>query len=109
MEAFTSSGHKSFNRSQKLIFAVCYYSFFVNGGLTLILGSILPFMKNSYKLDYVIVGMLLSMHAVGNLVSSFIAGVLPIYLGRRKSILLLSGAGVIGLVFIILTKNAYLL
>jgi hypothetical protein len=45
---------------QKSLFISCFYTFFVNGGLALILGAILPYMKNTYGLNYQITGMLIS-------------------------------------------------
>jgi len=105
----TSANYEGLTRSQRLIFLGCFYSFFVNGGLALILGAMLPYMKVSYGLDYVIAGILLSAHSVGNLVSSFIAGIIPIYLGRKKSIILLCSAGVIAFVLMTITSNHYFL
>lgn len=95
--------------SQKSIFVRCFYTFFVNGTLALMLGAILPFMRETYHLDYMIAGMLLSVHSVGNLTSSLIGGILPAYLGRKKSILLLSSGGIIAFILMIITKNPLLL
>lgn len=94
---------------RKSLFASCFYTFFVNGGLALILGAILPYMKNTYDLNYKIVGMLISIHSVGNLISSFMGGVLPVYIGRKKSIVLLSSTGVVAFVLMTLTGNPVLL
>ena len=109
MKSQTTSNREGLTHSQRSIFLGCFYSFFVNGGIALILGAILPYMKTSYELDYVIAGILLSAHSVGNLVSSFIAGIIPIYLGRRKSILLLCSAGAIAFVLMTITSNPYIL
>ncbi len=95
--------------SQKKIFGQTFYTFFINGSLALILGAMLPYMRETYSLSYQLTGMLISVHSVGNLISSFVGGVLPNYLGRRKSILLLSSAGFIAFILMTLTKNPILL
>lgn len=100
---------KGLSKSEKALFLGCFYTFFVNGGLALILGAILPFMKDTYNLNYQISGLLISMHSIGNLISSFLGGVLPIYLGKKKSILLFCSFGVIAFVMMILTGNPLLL
>lgn len=100
---------ESLTSSQKSLFIRCFYTFFVNGGLALILGAILPYMKETYEINYVISGMFISVHSAGNLISSFIGGILPAYIGRKASIVLLSSAGVIAFIMMILTSNPYLL
>ena len=95
--------------SQKKIFGQTFYTFFINGSLALILGAMLPYMRETYSLSYQLTGMLISVHSVGNLISSFVGGILPNYLGRRKSILLLSSAGFIAFILMTLTKNPILL
>lgn len=94
---------------QKSIFIQIFFTFFINGSLALILGAILPYMKESYNINYKIGGMLISFHAIGNLISSFLGGMLPSYIGRKKSILLLSCFGCIAFLMITLTSNPYLL
>ncbi|MEG2842295.1 MAG: MFS transporter, partial [Ruthenibacterium sp.] len=71
-------------------FAACYSTFFINGAIALCIGALLPYIRDSYGLDYAFAGLLVSLHSVGNLVSSFLAGVLPLWLGRRKSMLVFS-------------------
>ena len=94
---------------KKSLFISCFYTFFVNGGLALMLGAILPYMKSTYDLNYKIAGMLISIHSVGNLISSFMGGILPVYIGRKKSIVLLSSAGVVAFVLMTLTGNPAIL
>lgn len=76
--------------TEKQQFAACYATFFINGALALSIGALLPFIRDSYGLEYAFAGFLVSLHSIGNLLSSFLAGVLPIYLGKRKSIMLFS-------------------
>ena len=77
------------NPNKKKQFIFTYGAFAVNGMLALSIGSLLPFIRDAKGLDYAFAGMIVSLHSVGNLLSSFIAGALPLKLGRKKSILLL--------------------
>ncbi|APZ49490.1 hypothetical protein BW721_07270 [Jeotgalibaca sp. PTS2502] len=54
-------------------------------------------------------GSLLSSHYVGNLLASFFAGVLPIYLGRKKAVILMSSFVTAGFLLMITTGNPFLL
>ena len=77
---------KDKRKKQQLI---CSYSVFVmNGMLALSIGSLLPFIRDERGLDYAFCGLIVSLHSVGNLISSFMAGMLPIAVGRKKSILM---------------------
>ena len=92
-------------RSQKKIIAACYYAFLVNGFLSLMMGSVLPMLREQYSLPYQISGSLLSAHSVGNLISSFAAGTLPVYMGRKNAIMLLCLGGVLGYFLMTATGN----
>ena len=69
-------------------FCFSYGAFVMNGMLALSIGSLLPFIRDARGLDYAFCGLLVSLHSVGNLASSFAAGMLPVLIGRKKSILL---------------------
>lgn len=73
---------------EKKQFYFTYLAFMLNGILALSIGSLLPFIREARGLNYAFAGMLVSLHSVGNLVSSFTAGALPVLIGRKKSILL---------------------
>jgi len=66
-------------------------------------------MWETYNLSYQITGLLISFHAFGSLISSFVGGIIPVYLGRKISILLLSSAAVIGFILMTLTGNPFFL
>lgn len=73
-------------KKRQLIFS--YLTFALNGMLALSIGSLLPFIRDAKGLEYAFCGMLVSLHSVGNLLSSFFAGALAVKIGRKKSILL---------------------
>lgn len=75
-------------KDKKKQFFFSYGVFLINGMLALSIGSLLPYVKEAKGLDYAFSGILVSLHSVGNLASSFMAGILPVFWGRKKSILL---------------------
>ena len=64
-----------------------YGVFIINGMLALSIGSLLPFIRDARGLDYVFAGLLVSLHSIGNLASSFLAGPVAGKIGRKRGIL----------------------
>ena len=64
------------------------FVFFVSGASSVLLGNLMPFLRDLYDLNYTQTGLLLSLPSWGNLASLFITGYLPTYIGRRKTVLL---------------------
>lgn len=82
-----------------------YFSFFTNGMMSTLIGSLLPSMKSEYELSYVLGGAVLSAHQIGNFTALILAGFLPYLLGRKKSTLVLSSGIIIGFTMMTLTGN----
>lgn len=95
------SFYKQLNAVDKYILWCCFFIFFVNGLYSMVFGSILPLLSDAYSLNETVSGMLLSSHQAGNLIAGFVAGILPLYYGRKKSILFLSSFVIIGFLLII--------
>lgn len=104
-----TSFFSTLNNQQKYILICCFFVFAVNGLYAMILGSLLPLISNEYQLNNTVSGALISAHQVGNLISGFIAGVLPIYLGRKKAILFLCSFVIVGFLIMMTTGNPVLL
>ncbi|MEG2708932.1 MAG: MFS transporter [Vagococcus sp.] len=101
--------YKTLDTTSRYILFCCFFIFFVNGLYSMIFGSILPILSETYQLSDTISGVLLSAHQAGNLIAGFIAGLLPIYYGRKKSILFLSSFVIIGFFLMIVTSQPLLL
>lgn len=82
-----------------------YVVFLMNGMLALSIGSLLPFIRDARGLDYGFCGLIVSLHSVGNLISSFFAGTLPLAIGKKKSILLFESAFALSYVMILFGKG----
>jgi len=103
------SFYAQLDKNQRYILNCCFFVFAVNGLYAMILGSFLPIISDQYGLSNTMSGVLLSAHQAGNLISGFIAGVLPLYLGRKKAIMFLCSFVVMGFLMMILTGNPVLL
>ena len=73
-------------RENQLLYCVLF-AFFVSGAASQPLGSFIPFLRETYGLSYDLSGILLSCQSVGNLIAVLLSGFLPLWLGRRRSIL----------------------
>ncbi len=73
------------NSKFKLFFP-CYFAFFVNGAMVLLVGAILPYLIDEAGINYSVAGGLLSAFAIGNLLASFVNPVLAGKIGRKATI-----------------------
>lgn len=92
---------------KKKQFIGSYGTFLLNGMLALSIGSLLPYIRDARGLEYAFCGLIVSLHSVGNLVSSFAAGALPALIGRKRSILLFNAAYALSYLLIIFGGNNF--
>lgn len=97
------------DRKKKKQFLCSYGVFIMNGMLALSIGSLLPFIRDERGLDYAFSGMIVSLHSVGNLLASFVAGMLPIAIGKKKSILFFNAFFTFSYLLIIMDGNKWFL
>lgn len=89
--------------------AGCYYSIFITGISVTLIGAILPLMAAEYELNYTALGIMLSMYSCGGLIAGFSASIIPRYIGRRNSTVLLCSMLFFGFAIMIFTKNQIVL
>lgn len=77
-------------KQQNRLMAGTLFAFFVSGASALMMGNLMPFLRDLYDISYARAGFLLSLPSWGNIVSIFLAGYLPAYIGRRKTVLLMA-------------------
>ncbi len=94
---------------EKYIMKAIFYVFFVNGIFIMVIGALLPILSKVYGLSDTFSGALISAHFVGNLIAGFVAGVLPEYLGRKKSVLFLSSFVAVGFLLLFMVRSPWLL
>ncbi len=83
------------------LFFPCYFSFFVNGAMVLMVGAILPYIIDEAGINYSIAGGFLSAFAIGNLLASFINPLLAAKVGRKAAIV--SMCALIPIMFFVIT------
>ncbi len=90
---------------KKRRFFLTYGVFLFNGMLALSVGSLLPFIRDARGLEYTFCGLIVSLHSVGNLISSFGGGLLPLFIGRKRSILFFESFFVLAYLLILFTDS----
>jgi len=90
---------------KKKQFIYSYAAFLINGMLALSIGLLLPFIIQSLNLSYVFAGLLISAHSVGYLASNLISGILPLYIGRKKSVLVLNLSFMLAFILLAFGEN----
>lgn len=76
------------NRQENRLMAATLFVFFVSGASSVLLGNLMPYLREVYGFSYAHQGLLLSLPSWGNLVSIFLTGYMPTFIGRRKTVLL---------------------
>lgn len=90
-------------KRQQFLFS--YTTFLLNGMMALSVGSLLPFIREARAIDYAFGGVIVSLHSVGNLISSFFAGTMAVAIGRKKSILFFNAFYALSYALIIFGNN----
>ena len=91
---------RDLDKSRRTLLYACFYAFFCNGMIALTQGSMLPDMKAAYGLKDTAAGLMLSAHSIGNLAAGFLSGVVGVYLGRKRTVIMLSSLAFIGMLLI---------
>ncbi len=87
---------KKLDKPEKQVLLTCFFAFFCNGTLSLMMGSVMPDLKAAYHLSDTASGIFLSAHSAGNLIAGLVSGLVPLWLGQKRSILALSVLGFLG-------------
>ena len=80
--------HLTTEKQENRLMTATLFVFFVSGASSMLMGNLMPFLREIYGISYARAGLLLSLPSWGNLASIFITGYLPTYIGRRKTVLL---------------------
>ena len=96
---------KRLDKNEKFVLFSCFFAFFCNGTFSLMMGSAMPDLKAAYGLSDTVSGLFLSAHSIGNMIAGFISGIVPLYLGQKKSIILLSSLAFIGFAMMVIWGN----
>ncbi len=86
-----------------------FFLYLIQGIFVILIGCILPMMREDYGLDYQVGGLMISAHSVGNTVAGLCASILPLIFGLKRSLLLLNIFPFAGLALTLVTGNPVLL
>lgn len=86
-----------------------FFLYLIQGIYTILIGSILPMIKAEYGLSYQIGGYLISAHSTGNIVAGLFAGLIPLLIGIKDSLMLLNLLPIIGFFLVLITGNPLIL
>ena len=86
-----------------------FFLYLIQGVFVIMIGSILPMIKEEYGLSYQVGGFLISAHSIGNMITGLIAGVLPLLFGLRRSLLGLNILPFAGFAIVLVTGNPWML
>ena len=75
-------------KQENRLMVATLFVFFVSGASSVLLGNLMPYLREIYGFSYAHQGLLLSLPSWGNLVSIFLTGYMPTFIGRRKTVLL---------------------
>ncbi len=87
---------KKLDRSEKSLLLICFFAFIFNGTLAMIMGSVMPDLKAAYGLSDTVSGLFLSAHSAGNLIAGLVSGLVPLWLGQKRSFMTLGALGIVG-------------
>lgn len=89
---------------------ICAYSILmISAMMTISTGLLLPYIRDAKGIDYAFFGITVSMHSIGSIFSGFMAGVLPKYIGRKRSMLLFNTCVFFSFLLILLGTNKYII
>ncbi len=93
------------NKENMRKLSTTYIAYIMNGMLVLSTGSLLPFLKEARNLDYAMSGLIVSLHSIGNLISTFLSGALFQAIGRKKTVLFINIFYALSYLLIIIGEN----
>lgn len=96
---------KKLDRKQKTLLFTCFYAFFCNGTLSLMIGSAMPDLKAAYGLTDTFSGILISAHSIGNWAAGLLYGIAVMVFGTKRSVVFMDALGFLGFLMAILLGN----
>ena len=79
----------SLNSKDRYMIGNLFFLYLIQGIYTILIGSILPMLKAEYGLSYQIGGYLISAHSTGNIAAGLFAGLIPLMIGLKNSLMIL--------------------
>ena len=100
---------KEFNRDEKFIIRGEFYMFFLLGVYTLMVGTMVPFLRREYGISYEMSGYLLSANSIGIITMGLVASYSAILLGLKRAYMIQHALVIIGLIVVTVSGNYVIL
>ena len=97
------------NRDERFIIRGEFYIFFLLGVYTLMVGALIPQIREEYGISYELSGFLISANSVGMIAMNLIASYSAILFGLKRAYMLQHALVIIGLIVVTLSGNPFLL
>lgn len=97
------------HRNDQYMIGNLFFLYLIQGIFVILIGSILPMMKEEYGLSYQVSGFLISAHSIGNMAAGLFAGLLPLTIGLKRSLMVLNPLPFLGFAITLVTGNPYVL
>ena len=98
-----------YSKEHKYLLRSLFITQLLMGTYVLIVGNILPQLKQDYMVDYKTGAAMMAVKSVGYFCMGLMANILPRYIGIKKTYLIFSNLSFIGLLLMTLTGNPFLL
>ena len=72
----------------------------IGGFASMILGALIPYFREYYGFGYEVSGIILSSHSLGGFIATIVIGILPLYFGRKKSLLFMTSWFIVAFIFL---------
>ena len=82
-----------------------FFTFSIMGVYVIMIGSILPMMRDEYGLSYEISGSIVSVHNIGNMLAGLFAGSMAMLLSIKTSYIIFTAVAAIGFALTLVTRN----
>ena len=100
---------KKLSRDERFILSGEFYIFFLLGVYTLMVGALVPFIREEYGINYELSGYLVSANSIGMIAMSLIASYTAILFGLKRAYMLQHSFVIVGLVVLTVSGNPVLL
>ncbi len=88
---------KRIGKAKTYVVLNTFYAYFSQGVAVILLGAVLPALKNYYNISYQVSGMLMSVTFLGYAIFGLLAGYMPLYFGLKRSFILVVSALAVGM------------
>lgn len=82
-----------------------FFSFSIMGVYVIMIGSILPMMRDEYGLSYEISGSIVSIHNIGNMAAGLFAGAIAMALSIKTAYIIFTAVAAVGFILTLITHN----